>query len=101
MQRENGVVIGIVADLDDPENLGRVRLKLPHLGGELTDWTRLATPMGGKGRGLFCRPEKDDEVLILYEHGDPRRSYVVGSLWSREDRPPDDDGRKVDNNWRF
>ena len=27
MQRENGIVIGIVADLDDPEELGRVRVQ--------------------------------------------------------------------------
>ena len=27
MQRENGIVIGIVTDLDDPERLGRVRVQ--------------------------------------------------------------------------
>jgi uncharacterized protein involved in type VI secretion and phage assembly len=101
VDRENGIVIGIVADLDDPEKLGRVRVRLPHLNDELSDWARLATPMGGKDRGLFFRPEKDDEVLVAYEHGDPRRSYVVGSVWSKVDPPPADDGKKVDNNWRF
>jgi uncharacterized protein involved in type VI secretion and phage assembly len=101
MQRENGVVIGIVADLDDPEQLGRVRVKLPHLNDELSDWSRLASPLGGKNRGWFLRPEKDDEVLVACEHGDPRRTYVVGSLWSKVDPPPADDGKKVDNNWRF
>jgi uncharacterized protein involved in type VI secretion and phage assembly len=101
VQRENGIVIGIVADLDDPEELGRVRVRLPHLNDELSDWSRVATPMGGKDRGLFFRPERDDEVLVAYEHGDPRRSYIVGSLWSKVDPPPGDDGKKVANNWRF
>jgi uncharacterized protein involved in type VI secretion and phage assembly len=101
VQRENGIVIGIVADLDDPEQLGRVRVKFPHLNDELSDWARLATPMGGKDRGLFFRPEKEDEVLVAHEHGDPRRAYVVGSVWSKTDPPPADDGKKVDNNWRF
>jgi uncharacterized protein involved in type VI secretion and phage assembly len=101
VQRENGIVIGIVADLNDPEQLGRVRVKLPHLNDELSDWSRVATPMGGKDRGLFFRPERDDEVLVAYEHGDPRRSYIVGGLWSKTDPPPSDDGKKVDNNWRF
>jgi uncharacterized protein involved in type VI secretion and phage assembly len=101
VQRENGIVIGIVADLDDPEQLGRVRVKFPHLNDELSDWARLATPMGGKDRGLFMRPEKDDEVLVAHEQGDPRRAYVVGSVWSKVDPPPADDGKKVDNNWRF
>jgi uncharacterized protein involved in type VI secretion and phage assembly len=101
MPRENGVVIGLVADLDDPEVLGRVRVKFPHLNGELSDWCRLAAPLGGKNRGWFLRPEIDDEVLVICEHGDPRRTYVVGSLWSKVDPPPEDDGRKLDNNWRF
>lgn len=101
MQRENGIVIGIVADLDDPEQLGRVRVRFPHLNDELSDWSRLASPMGGKDRGWFLRPEKEDEVLVACEHGDPRRTYVVGSLWSKVDPPPADDGKKVDNNWRF
>jgi uncharacterized protein involved in type VI secretion and phage assembly len=101
MQRENGIVIGIVADLDDPEQLGRVRVRFPHLNDELSDWSRLASPMGGKDRGWFLRPEKEDEVLVACEHGDPRRTYVVGSLWSKADPPPTDDGKKVDNNWRF
>jgi len=99
--RENGIVIGIVTDLDDPEDLGRVRVRFPHLNDEMSDWARVATPMGGRGRGLFFRPERDDEVLVAHEHGDPRRSYIVGALWSKPDPPPSDDGRKVDNNWRF
>ncbi len=101
MQRDNGIVIGIVMDLDDPEELGRVRVKFPHLDDQPSDWARVATPMGGKGRGLFFRPEVDDEVLVAHELGDPRRSYIVGALWSKADPPPADDGKKVDNNWRF
>lgn len=101
MQRENGVVIGIVADLDDPLKLGRVRVKLPHLGDQLSDWARMASPMGGKDRGLFMRPELEDEVLVLFEHGDPRRPSIVGAFWSSADPPPADDGKPVDNNWRF
>ncbi len=101
MQRENGIVIGIVEDLDDQEALGRVRVRYPHLNDEKSDWARVATPMGGKSRGLFLRPEKEDEVLVAFEHGDPRRPYIVGALWSKDDPPPADDGKRVDNNWRF
>jgi len=101
VQRENGIVIGVVQDLDDPERLGRVRVRLPHLNDELTDWSRQATPMGGRDRGLFFRPEVGDEVLVACEQGDPRRTVVVGALWSKADPPPEDDGRATDNNWRF
>jgi len=101
MSRDNGIVIGIVMDLDDPEQLGRVRVKFPHLNNEVSDWARLVTPMGGKQRGLFMRPEKEDEVLVACEFGDPRRAYIVGAVWSKTDPPPADDGKRVDNNWRF
>jgi uncharacterized Zn-binding protein involved in type VI secretion/phage baseplate assembly protein gpV len=98
---ENGIVVGVVCDLNDADNLGRVRVKYPHLGGQVSDWARLATPMAGGGRGVFFRPEKDDEVLVGFEHGDPRRPYILGSLWSQVDKPPKDDGQKTQNNWRF
>jgi uncharacterized protein involved in type VI secretion and phage assembly len=101
VQRENGIVIGIVHDLDDPERLGRVRVRLPHLGDQLTDWSRQATPMGGKDRGLFFRAEVGDEVVVACEQGDPRRTVVVGALWSKADPPPADDGDATGNNWRF
>lgn len=99
--RDNGIVIGVVEDLDDPEGLGRVRLSLPHLNGELSDWCRIAAPMGGKNRGWFSRPEKDDEVVAISERNDPRRFYIVGGVWSKADPPPGDDGKKLENNWRF
>ena len=44
----NGIVIGVVTNLDDPEKLGRVRVQLPHLDDELSDWARLVSPMAGK-----------------------------------------------------
>lgn len=97
----NGIVIGIVDSLDDTENLGRIKVRYPHLNDQVSEWARLATPMGGKDRGLFFRPEKDDEVLVCHEQSDPTRPYIVGSLWSKVDPPPSDDGNKVDNNWRF
>jgi uncharacterized protein involved in type VI secretion and phage assembly len=100
-QYENGIVIGIVETLDDTENLGRIKVRYPHLNDKESEWARLSTPMGGNGRGLFFRPEKDDEVLVAHEQGEGTRPYIVGSLWSKVDPPPTDDGKRVDNNWRF
>jgi uncharacterized protein involved in type VI secretion and phage assembly len=101
MHRENGILVGIVTDLDDPEKLGRVRVRLPHLADAVSDWCRIVTPLGGKDRGWFLRPEKDDEVLLACEFTDPRRIHVIGGMWSKVDLPPADDGKKTDNNWRF
>lgn len=101
MDLTNGIVIGEVIDLEDPENLGRVRVKFPHLDNQTSDWARIATPMAGPDRGVFFRPEVGDEVLIAFLQRDPRWSFVVGALWSKVDRPPDDDGKAKENNWRF
>lgn len=97
----NGIVIGLVCSLNDPDRLGRVKVKYPYLGDQESEWARLATPMAGKERGLFFRPEVDDEVLIGFELGDPRRPYVIGCLWSDTDKPPPDDAQATQNNWRF
>lgn len=101
MQRENGVLIGTVLDLQDPEKLGRIKLRLPQFDDQPTDWARIASPMAGKDRGFFFQPEVGDEVLVAFENGDPRRAYVLGGLWSKVDTPPDRDGNDPQNNWRF
>lgn len=101
MQRENGILVGIVTDIEDPDNLGRVRVQFPYLGEQQSYWARISSPMAGDSRGFFFRPEVDDELLIAFEMGDPRRPYVLGALWSKVDPPPPDDGKTGENNWRF
>jgi uncharacterized protein involved in type VI secretion and phage assembly len=96
-----GSVIGLVTDLDDPENLGRVKVKIQGHEGQLSCWARLVSPMAGKDRGLVMRPELDDEVLVAFEQGDPRLPFILGALWSAAAPPPADDGEPGENNWRF
>jgi uncharacterized protein involved in type VI secretion and phage assembly len=83
-----GVVTGLVTNLNDPDDLGRIKVKYAWLGEIESDWVRIATPMAGAERGFFYLPEVNDEVLIAFEHGDVHRPYVVGALWSNEDKPP-------------
>jgi uncharacterized protein involved in type VI secretion and phage assembly len=97
----SGVLIGIVSSLDDPEHLGRVKVRYPTRGDQESDWVRLVAAGAGKGRGFFSRPEKDDEVVVIFEEGHPHRAYVLGGVWSKVDPPPKDDGQDADNNWRF
>jgi uncharacterized protein involved in type VI secretion and phage assembly len=97
----NGVVIGVVCDLDDPDRLGRVRVRYPHLDDQESDWIRTVNMMAGGGRGAFFRPEAEDEVMVAWEHCDPRRPHILGALWSKTDKPPADDGKPKENNWRF
>lgn len=90
--RNDGVAIGVVKDLDDPQKLGRVRVSLPHLGDQLSNWARLATLMAGADRGSLFRPELEDEVLVVFLHGDAAQPYVIGALWNTQDPPPEGGG---------
>ncbi|MCB9079968.1 MAG: VgrG-related protein [Anaerolineaceae bacterium] len=84
-----GVVTALVTNVNDPDNLGRVKVKYVWLGDIESDWIRIATPMAGSGRGFFYLPEINDEVLLAFEHGDVHRPYLIGVLWNAKDKPPE------------
>ncbi|MDY6918301.1 MAG: VgrG-related protein [Chloroflexota bacterium] len=81
-------MIGQVTDTSDPQDLGRVRVRLPSRGGQELGWARYVSPGGGADRGFMWLPEVGDEVLVVFEHEDIRRPFVVGGLWNSEDHPP-------------
>lgn len=87
-----GVFPALVSDINDPEGQGRVKVTLPWSpdtgGGRYEAWARLATLMGGNNRGSWFVPDVGDEVLVVFEAGDPRRPYVIGGLWNGQDAPP-------------
>jgi phage protein D len=86
----NSIVIGIVTNNDDPDKMGRVRIKYPALGDDTEGaWARIASPSSGKDRGLLMMPQPDEEVLIAFEHDDPRKPFVLGSVWNKHDSPGD------------
>jgi uncharacterized protein involved in type VI secretion and phage assembly len=58
-------------------------------GGRFEAWARLATMMGGNNRGSWFVPDNNDEVLVAFESGDPRRPYVIGGLWNGTDAAPE------------
>jgi uncharacterized protein involved in type VI secretion and phage assembly len=85
-----GVVPAIVVKNDDPNQLGRVQIRLPHMSDDTTGpWARVAVLMGGNDRGTFFLPERGDEVLVAFENGDPSKPYILGGLWNSADTPPD------------
>ena len=85
-----GVITGIVTNNQDPDELGRVKIKIPRISGEdESNWARVISFMAGKDRGAFFLPEVDDEVLVAFECGNINMPYVIGSLWNGEDVPPE------------
>jgi uncharacterized protein involved in type VI secretion and phage assembly len=88
-----GVYPALVSDIKDPDGQGRVKVTLPWApdtgGSSYAAWARLATLMAGNNRGSWFVPDVNDEVLVAFEGGDPRRPYVVGALWNGSDSPPE------------
>jgi uncharacterized protein involved in type VI secretion and phage assembly len=82
-----------VVDLQDPDSQGRVKIRLPwspDSGGQVYEvWARVAVLMAGNNRGTWFIPDVNDEVLIAFEGGNPRRPYVLGGLWNGSDAPPE------------
>lgn len=91
-KRLYGAYPATVTDINDPDNQGRVKIKLPWSpddDGGYEVWARLAVLMAGASRGTWFVPDVDDEVLVVFEGGDARRPYVVGALWNGNDAPPE------------
>ena len=85
-----GIVVGIVSNNQDPEGLGRVKVRLPWLSDENeSNWARVCSPMAGADRGTYFLPEVEDEVLVAFEHGQPDFPYILGALWNGKDKPPE------------
>lgn len=88
-----GVYRAMVVSNQDSSGLGRVRLILPApYGGNGKPgetWAQIATLMAGNNRGTWFIPDPGDEVLVAFEEGDPRHPYVVGTLWSAGNPPPE------------
>lgn len=86
-------VIGLVVDNKDPKKLARVKIKIPSLSSDETSWWAPLVSLGaGQERGWFFLPEVDDEVLVMFEHGDINHPLVVGAIWNGKDLPPDTNG---------
>lgn len=82
-----GVVVGVVTSNQDPDKLGRVKVKFPWLEEKAESaWARVASPMAGNDRGIVFTPEVNDEVLVAFQHGDVRAPYVIGALWNNVDK---------------
>ena len=90
-QRYYGVYLASVRDVEDPDELGRVRLDADQY--EDTDeditWATVTRPLAGAAFSVFFTPKEGDQVVISYLGGDVRQPVVLGYAHSTERKPTD------------
>lgn len=79
-----------LVDLPPEVPLGRVQVSYPGLSDDFTSgWAPCVRPMAGDGMGFYALPQKGEQVLVAFEHGDLSKPYVLGSLWNVGESPPE------------
>lgn len=80
--------LATVKENNDDKGQGRVKVAFDwQKNGKTTNWIRVQTPNAGvsgavpKNRGWVFAPEVGDQVMVSYEHGNPDRPYVTGSVF--------------------
>lgn len=84
-----GFYKGVVDDRNDPDNLGRLKVKVPDVYEDET-YDYWAIPLGlfaGKSIGFFAIPNKGDNVWVTFENGDPRFPLWTYGWWGNDHRP--------------
>jgi phage protein D/phage baseplate assembly protein gpV len=87
-----GVVTALVTQTHgDGHRPGTVKVKYDWLGKNMeSGWARVAGLGAGAKAGVLWMPDKGDEVIVAFEHGDINYPVVIGSLWSKANMPPPD-----------
>lgn len=93
-QQMSGVVIAKVINPDDPDGLGKVEINFPWLSEENKRWVSVSSIMAGSDRGAFFMPEKGDEVLVAFDHGNFDHAYIIGCMWNPVHASPSQDYRQ-------
>jgi len=82
-----GPRVGVVVERDDPEQLGRVRVRVPGLVEPASAWARpFGTGWGGStNMGAFGVPAVGAEVVVFFEAGDVDAPLYTGGYWGLPD----------------
>ena len=86
----SGIHIGKVKKMDtDPAGEYRVQVDVPFI--ETTGeglWARLSHPHASSDYGYYFYPDVGDEVILSFVNNDPRFAVIIGSLYSKKNKPP-------------
>ena len=84
LQKHWGKYRGIVRDRDDPERLGRLKVRVPSLLGDaVTGWAFPVSPYAGADLGFFFIPQVDDLVWVEFAEGELEHPLWTGCGWAK------------------
>lgn len=89
-QRYYGKYRGFVTDNEDPEQRGRVKVRVPSVfGAEESFWALPCSPFGGLAeQGVFMVPEVSAQVWVEFEEGNKDQPIWVGVFWQPSEAIP-------------
>jgi hypothetical protein len=74
--------MGIVTDNKDPREIGRVKFRVPEVGGQkIFAWAKVPMAVGGNQAGLFAAPTVDAQILVAFEANDINRPVIIGAWY--------------------
>jgi uncharacterized protein involved in type VI secretion and phage assembly len=88
--RRDGLVVGLVTQIGNSEGSpGDIKVKYPGIDRQLASgWARMVSVGGGNQKGVTFMPEVNDEVIVGFENGDPRRPVILGAVFNGKDSQP-------------
>lgn len=87
-ERIYGVVLGIVVENYKKELPGMVQVQIPVRDEEnsIYRWAKTAHMYSGREWGQYIQPEIGDQVLLVFEHGNIERPFIIGSVPRNNDK---------------
>lgn len=72
-------------DNEDPEEQGRIRVRVPAVSGSDTigNWAWPITPWAGRDSGSFVVPDVNDPVYVMFENGKADYPMWMGGWWPK------------------
>ena len=92
----NAPQLAVVVSVDDPDSMNRVQVRVVSCDDadrqDAAPWARVVCPFAGQDRGAFLIPDVGDEVLVVFQNGDPSYPLVLGGLWNGSSTAPEQIG---------
>jgi phage protein D len=87
----SGLHVGIVKKIDgDPDKKGRIQVMIPAIKNSGNGiWAVLSHFHANNQSGSFFIPEVNAEVIVGFLNDDPRFPIILGSLYSKNNKPKD------------